>query len=431
MSASLQRVVSCAAALALLVCAPVRAQTHDDLERAKASFKAGAAAYAAGEYPAAIQALEAAYELTPLPAIVFSLGQAERRQYFVARERAHLERAIELFRRYVAEVPSGGRSADALDALAQLEPLLLNQPEAETSARARVAPAATAASLPGAPLPASPRPTRLMITSEAPDARISVDGGPVVPSPSIHDVAPGPHRAQVTAEGFFPSERMVTALPGELILSEVVLRELPGTLVVKSSPDAELYIDGSFVSHGGERTTLALGPGAHTLTVAQLGRRTTHRSLLLKRGESISLHVELAPTVQRKFARGMFVAGGAALASGVVFAALAYRDQAQALDFLAKQKRTNVSVDELSQYRSDVQGRDRYRIAAGVSLATAATVFVCAVLMHELDRPSSTETQRRGDPSPVPVARRLQLAPQVELARAGVAAAGGSLSFSF
>jgi len=420
-----------AVALALLLCAPVRAQTNDDLERAKASFKAGAAAYAAGEYPAAIQALEAAYELTPLPAIVFSLGQAERRQYFVARERAHLERAIELFRRYVAEVPNGGRSADALDALAQLEPLLLNQPEVAPSRGASAASAATGVSLPSGPVAASPRPTRLMITSEAPGARISVDAGSVVPSPSIHEVAPGPHRVRVTAEGFFPSERIVTALPGELILSEAVLRELPGTLVVRSSPDAELYIDGSFVSHGGQRTTLALGAGPHTLTVAQLGRRTTHRSLVLKRGESLSLHIALESTVQRKFARGMFVAGGAALASGVVFAALAYRDQAHALDFLSKQKRTNVSVDELAQYRSDVQGRDRYRIAAGVSLATAATMFVCAVLMHELDRPSSTETQRRGDPSPVPVAERLQLAPQIELARYGVATAGGSLSLAF
>jgi len=59
----------------------------DAVERAKASFKAGAAAYAAGEYLAAIQALDAAYSQTPIPAIAFSLAQAERKQYFVAHER--------------------------------------------------------------------------------------------------------------------------------------------------------------------------------------------------------------------------------------------------------------------------------------------------------------------------------------------------------
>jgi len=423
-------------ALALLLSAPARAQTNDDLERAKASFKAGAAAYAAGEYPAAIQALEAAYELTPLPAIAFSLGQAERRQYFVARERAHLTRAIELFRRYVSEVPSGGRSADALDALSQLEPLLLSQPADSAAPGAGAlsgagAAGASSAPLPGGPSAAGQRPTRLMITAEAPGARISLDDGPAVPSPSIHTVAPGPHRAQVAAEGFFPSERVVTALPGELILSEVVLRELPGTLVVKSSPDVELYIDGSFVSHGGERTMLALTSGPHTLTVAQLGHVTTHRLLTLKRGETVSLRVDLESTVQRKVARTMFVVGGVALASGIVCAALAYHYQANALDFRAEQERGNVSAEDLTDYSEDVQSRDRLRLATGVTLSTAAIVFVSALLLHELDRPSSTETQRRGDPSPAPVAARLRFAPQVELARYGVANAGGALSLTF
>src|SRR5262245_22479582 len=109
----------------LLVCAPAlaRAQSRQDLERAKASFQAGATAYAVGEYLAAIQALEAAYAITPSPAIAFSLAQAERRQYFVGHERPHLDRAIALFRQYVDQVPSAGRRADALDALSQLEPL--------------------------------------------------------------------------------------------------------------------------------------------------------------------------------------------------------------------------------------------------------------------------------------------------------------------
>ena len=62
---------------------------ESDLDRAKESFKAGATAYAAGDYLAAIQALDAAYQLTPLPAIAFSLAQAHRRQYFVDHEREH------------------------------------------------------------------------------------------------------------------------------------------------------------------------------------------------------------------------------------------------------------------------------------------------------------------------------------------------------
>ena len=62
------------------------ANAADDATRAKEAFKTGAAAYAAGEYVAAIRALETAYELMPLPAIAFSLAQAERKQYFVSHE---------------------------------------------------------------------------------------------------------------------------------------------------------------------------------------------------------------------------------------------------------------------------------------------------------------------------------------------------------
>ena len=104
------------------------AQSAPELERAKASFKAGANAYAAGDYLAAIQALEDAYEISPLPAIAFSLAQAERKQYFVDEQRGHLERALQLFRRYLAEETRGARREDARVAITQLEPLLDTKP---------------------------------------------------------------------------------------------------------------------------------------------------------------------------------------------------------------------------------------------------------------------------------------------------------------
>ena len=172
------------------------AQRAGDLERAKDSFKAGATAYAAGEYLAAIQAFEAAYALTPLPPIAFSLGQAERRQYFASHERPHLDWAIALFRRYIEQVQTGGRRADALDALSQLEPL------------AAIKAGDSAAAVEAA------RPTRLLLTCEAPGAELSLDGGPAAPSPLIREVPPGPHQLAVSAPGFFPVTREVTAVAG-------------------------------------------------------------------------------------------------------------------------------------------------------------------------------------------------------------------------
>src|SRR3954454_18903721 len=95
--------------LASLPLSALAADPPSDLERAKESFKAGATAYAAGDYLAAIQALDAAYQLEPLPAIAFSLGQAHRRQYFVDHDPEHLDRSIALFRQYVELAPSGSR----------------------------------------------------------------------------------------------------------------------------------------------------------------------------------------------------------------------------------------------------------------------------------------------------------------------------------
>jgi len=356
------------------------AQSAADLERAKASWRAGAVAYTAGEYGPAIQAFEAAYALTPLSQIAFSLAQAYRRQYFVARDPSHLQRAVALFRRYVHEVPQGGRSADALDALSQLEPLLA-APAGDVPATATSEGRAA-------------RPTRLMITSDAEDARISLDDGPASPSPAIQEVTPGPHRVRVEATGFTPIERVVTALPGELILSEVALRELPASLIVVSSADAELYVDGRFVGHGGAHATFALPSGAHTLTVTQPGRRIAQRALLLRRGETLQVELPLEVTFQRKVARGLFAVGGAGVLAGTVFGALALHHQREAQDFLRDQKHANVTAQQADDYASDTRRRDHLRLACGLSLSAAALFFVAAVVTHQLDRPNLGEAQR-------------------------------------
>lgn len=352
-------------------------QSTADLERAKASWRAGAVAYTAGEYEPAIQAFEAAYALTPLSAIAFSLAQAHRRQYFVAHARVNLERAVELFRRYVQEVPQGGRSADALDALSQLEPLLAAQPSAEGAAAAQA------------------RPTRLMITSDAPGAQISLDGAAPVASPAIQEATPGEHRVRVEAPGFEPSERAVTALAGELILSEVPLRELPASLVVPTSVDAELYVDGRFVGHGGPRASLALPSGPHTLTVTRPGYRIAQRALVLQRGETLPVEVPLQVTFQRKVARTLFVVGGVGVLAGTIFGAAALHHQRDAQEFLRDQERGNVSSAQADDYDVDVRWRNRLRLATGLSLSTAAVLFVAALLTHQLDRPNLGETQQR------------------------------------
>lgn len=375
------------ALLALFLTAPRRAgaESRDDIERAKESFRAGAAAYAAGEYLAAIQALEAAYAVTPLPAIAFSLAQAERRQYFVAHEREHLERAISLYRLYIEQVPSGGRRSDALEALSQLEPLAMRD-----SAEGNKSASASSGAV---------RRTLLLIRSDAPNAQISLDGGAPRPSPLIREVEPGKHRVLVEAPGFLPAERTVVAVAEQAIPESVQLREQPTTLGISTDPGAELYVDGAYVSEGGSGVVLQLPSGEHHLAVAKKGHRVATQTLRLERGKSQTLKLELEPTKQRVASEVLFITGGAAVGAGVLLGALAIRAEARAEDFLSDRQEHNVTADDLATYNSSITNRDRYRLAATISMSAALGLFVTGLFLYQLDDPRPQDLYRRTGPA--------------------------------
>jgi hypothetical protein len=369
-----------AALLVLTLGARATAQDPAAIERTKESFKAGATAYGAGEYLAAIQAFEAAYALSPLPQIAFSLAQALRRQYFADRNPVHLQRAVELYRRYVAEVPLGGRRADALDALSQLEPLLaVQQPGVESAPSRELAPQ---------------RQTRLMITSEAKGARLSLDRAEPAASPLIREVTPGKHSVVISAEGFYTAEREVTAVDGELVLVDVPLRERPSTLIIGTHDDAEVYVDGNFVSLAGERLELQLSSGRHHVSVAKKGHQVWSRDLDLERGKSRELKVPLPLTAQRLTAAGLFIGGGAALGAGLITSAFAIRAENRAEEFLGRHAARNVSSGELSDYEEAKEERGRFRVATAVCWGSALGLFITGFILHETDEPDPQELFR-------------------------------------
>jgi len=376
----------------------VAADSSSDLERAKEDFRAGATAYAAGDYLAAIQALDAAYQLTPLPAIAFSLAQAHRRQYFVDHEREHLDRAISLFRRYIELAPTGSRRADALDALSQLEPLAVAQPKASSPTE-------------GNPSASATRRTRVLITTDAPGAELVLDGTPAVSSPLIREVEPGKHRVHVSAPGFFPTDREINAIPGELTLTPVPLRERPSTLGIWTSPDADIYIDGAYVSPGGEGVLVQLSSGKHRVAVGQKGHTVALREVTLQRGKQQNIRVTLEQTPQRITSQVLFIAGGVSLGTSLIFSSFAVRSEGDAEQFLGEIKTKNVSSAALTSYNTSINERDRFRLATGVSLAASAGFFITGLFLHELDQPDPQLLYRMGPrpgaepPPPAPKAQ--------------------------
>ncbi|HWO12856.1 MAG TPA: PEGA domain-containing protein [Polyangiaceae bacterium] len=353
--------------------APVAATpAASDVARAKESFRIGAAAYAAGEYLAAIAALDSAYAAAPLPAIAFSLAQAERRQYFVDQKPEHLQRSVALFRRYLEQTPSGGRRTDALEALAQLEPLAQRVPAAAPAGAPSAAPS-----------------TRLLVIAEAPGARVFIDGEEA--GTPIREVAPGEHRVVVRAPGFRDAERVVVAVAGELIPVSVALDELPGVVEVQASKNAEIYVDGAFAALGGDGVALALPSGSHRLSVAQNGHRVASRTVEVQRGSRQALSVELEPTAQRMTSNVLLIGGGAVVGAGVFLGVLAVQSEDAAQTFIEQSAIRNVSSAELVRYQADVARRDRYRVMAGVSLAAGLGLLVTGLFLHELDQPRAEE----------------------------------------
>ncbi|MDB4956871.1 MAG: hypothetical protein JWO36_4440, partial [Myxococcales bacterium] len=84
-------------------------------------FRAGAKAYSAQNFAAAATDFDEAWKAFPIPEIAFSAAQAYRKLYRIDPNPGHVRRAIELYRRYLEKVKSGGRVGDAVDNLAEME----------------------------------------------------------------------------------------------------------------------------------------------------------------------------------------------------------------------------------------------------------------------------------------------------------------------
>ena len=365
-----------------LAAAPVAAQ--DATAQAKVLFNVGAQAYEAAQFPAAIQAFTEAYRLSPRPGILFSMAQAHRKQYFVDQQGAHVREALKLYREYIAKVEVGGRRADAVQAIADLEPILAKIGAVEASQ----APAAVERRAP----------TRLMVSAQTREATISLDGKSPVPAPLAAEVEPGKHTVHVAAPGYFPEEREVEAAEGGIVAIDVPMREEPGLLSVSAPDGAGLSIDGRSVATTPLQRPIEVTAGAHFVAVTKRGYRPFSEDLEIGRGEARTLAAPLEVTGQRLVAYGLVGLAAAGLVTGGTLAAVAFskQSQAQTLDD-RRTKQGGLSAADLAQYEGDVSARNGFRTAAGATLAGAAVVGVAAVFLAVFDQPGAVGGGRRDD----------------------------------
>jgi tetratricopeptide (TPR) repeat protein len=337
---------------------------------ARKLFDAGSLAYDRGRYGDATRAFSAAYELLPDPAIAFSLAQAHRRQYFAARDPADLVRAIELFRRYLDDVPDGGRRADAVDQLQALE-----------SVRSRLEDDGHVA-----PARASAPSTELVIYAKASRAEVSIDDGAFVAVPAIFEATPGPHRIVVQAPGFVPEAATATAIDGRLMPFEVSLKEQPAVLHLRTRRGAAIAVDGRDIGRAPLREPIALASGRHAVSITAPGRVSATRTIELDRGQVRTFSVGLPRTVQRDAAWAMLgTSAGLWLAGGTTLGlALGFQRRGRRIDALRGER--NIDASELQTLETSIRHRDQLRGATIGLWSGAAVAAVIGLVLIFTDR---------------------------------------------
>jgi len=258
---------------------PVQA---DDKVAAEQLFRIGADAYKAGKFDAAASNFDRAYELFKAPEIAFSAAQAHRLRYQADRDPIHVKRAIELFEAYIAGAPNGAKRKDALAHLERLRDVLgrLEESGEKVVVVAKATPSiyvsvpienalitidgkaverytsidvepgehTVAVSADGylpaerkvpvtkgqamVPIELEPRPASLAIKSQR-DARVVIDGRPMVLGSSALEVAAGKRLVTVYARGREPVTQELELRPGQELRLDVPLRATTRRRMVK------------------------------------------------------------------------------------------------------------------------------------------------------------------------------------------------------
>jgi hypothetical protein len=365
----------------LVLAASARADTGQDVEKARILFNAGAQAYAAGRYEDAVDAFREAHSLTPKRAtVIFSLAQAERRHSTVVRDPAVVRAAIDHFRLYLTLVPEGGRRADAIAALGELESIL-------AGLRDRSEP--DAASRP-------PPPARIMVTTNAPDAVISLDGEAHAESPLLEVVGPGRHVVRVSAPGFLEEQRQVVAVEGALVPIEITLRERPSYLALTAPRGASIAIDGRPQGEAPVPGRIDLPPGPHLVTVTQWGHDPRAERVVLARGHVTPLAVTLRTSDQRRVSQMLTGGFAAGLVAGTVLALGALRQEVIAKHVLADAGQDNITAVQLEQYNTAKSSRDALRVGSYSAFGLSCALGLAAAATFYFDNPPAPRAPRTG-----------------------------------
>lgn len=354
-------------------------------------FDAGQRAYQIGDFKAAIEAFEQSFQIEAKPGLLYSIGQAHRRQYAIDRRAGHVAVAIRHFREYLTAVQTGGKRVEAADALQQLEALAKSL---EVDGQ-----------LP--PLEPEPPATRIVVSSPAAGAWATLDGGDKRALPLVLETTPGKHTLVVTAPGYGPQSRDVEIPEHAVTALDVALEETPATLELTGPKGARVAIDGKDEATLPLSQPIAIGSGEHNVRVTLGGHEPYEQTIDVDRAASVKMDADLRSTGQRKAAKWLIHGGVASLGVGLVTGGIA-------IGYLvdASSRKSDIDAggvvcregtcEALDDYNASVARTTEFGAVSGVFLGLGVLAAGTGLILFATDSPAPAKFSPRRAPGSAP-----------------------------
>lgn len=228
----------------------------------EARMVSGRRAYQRGNFEAAIEDFQAAFDVRAEPGALYNIAKAYEKM-------ARYEDALEFYGQYLELAPNAPDKADVEAIMTRLR--------RDLKARFQ----------------------ELSISSTPPGAEVYLDernDGIIGQTPLHTKLPPGPHRIYIEANGYKPIERAFVMPDDKPLALDLALEELENVGYVTLDVDqagARIFIDGAIVGLSPFTQKKALEAGEHQVVVELVGYDRYSRSFTLDRDGTTALDIDL------------------------------------------------------------------------------------------------------------------------------------------
>lgn len=349
-----------------------------DEAAAKRLMDSAKTAFRDERFEEAIEFLAEAYRTYPYVTLLYSLGSAHRRAYEIDGNIEHRRLSIRRYQQYLSEAPDGESSSLAQNYLTSLlAERDLGSIEAEVI-------------------------TRILVSTSAEAATMSIDGATPLPAPGVISVEPGSHELHVIAPGYAEFVQRVDVPEGATYQIDAALTGLDGSLVVEGPKRAWVRLDGNVVGRLPLAAPLRTAPGPHVVIVSKPGHDPLRVDIELDRDGWRSVRAPLDLSNQRIASYFLFGLGSAGLVAAGVQFGFALDRQARAAELDWQRNDAQLSTVDYDRYLEYLDQRNTMRTGAVITGIGSGALLLTAVVLFVYDNPrlaTGPEVARRWTPT--------------------------------